>query len=70
MQDPSGLCCSAVSSHHRRTDSSVTQLVRISYLVEQFTVKEQGICETQKELFHLTELLIAKKYSHWSMKEI
>jgi hypothetical protein len=60
MQDPSSLCCSAVSSHHRRTDSSVTQLVRISNLLEQFTVKEEEICETQKELLYLTKLLIAK----------
>ena len=60
MQDPSGLCCSAVSSHHRRTDSPVTQLVRLSDLAEQYTVKEQEICDTQKELFYLTELLINK----------
>jgi len=60
MQDPSGLCCSAVSSHHRRTDSSVTQLVRLSNLAEQYTVKEQEICDTQKEILFLTELLITK----------
>ena len=60
MQDPSGLCCNTVSSNHRRTDSSVTQLVRLSNLAEQFTVKEQEICDTQKELFYLTEVLITK----------
>jgi hypothetical protein len=49
-----------VSSHHRRTGSSVTELVRISNLVEQFTVKEEEICETQRELFYLTEVLLAK----------
>ena len=69
MQDPSGLCCSAVS-HHRRTDSSATQMVRISNLAEQFTVKEEEICETQKELFNSPELLTAKIYCHWSMTEI
>ena len=58
MQDQSSLCCSAVSSHHRRTQSSVTQLVRISNLVEQFTVKEEEICETQRELFYLTLRLL------------
>jgi len=61
MHDPSGLCCSAVSSHHRRTDSSVTQLVRLSNLADQFTVKEQEICDTQKELFYLTEVLLITK---------
>jgi hypothetical protein len=45
-------------------------MVRISNLAEQFTVKEEEICETQKELFNSPELLTAKIYCHWSMTEI
>jgi len=51
MQDPSGLCCSAVSSYHRRTDSSVTQLVRISNLAEHFTVKNRKSVRHRKNYF-------------------